>query len=59
MGELLDLNYTIVYQQNKEELLKEVMLCGLAFLGDGVTIHRMPLMIILATTGHDHIYAEQ
>ncbi len=46
--ELLDLNYANIYQQNKEELLKFAQVLGLAFLGDGATIHRMPLMNILA-----------
>jgi hypothetical protein len=47
-GELLDLNYTNVYQQNKEELLKEAKVFGLAFMA---TIHKMPLMNILAMSG--------
>ncbi len=46
-GELLDLNYVNIYQQNKEELLKFAQVFGLAFLGDGAAIHRMPLMNIL------------
>jgi hypothetical protein len=50
-GELLDLNYANIYQQNKEELLKFAQVFGLAFLGDGATIHRMPLMNILAMSG--------
>ena len=47
-GELLDLNYTNVYQQNKEELLKEAKVFGLGFMA---TIHQMPLMNILAMSG--------
>ena len=47
-GELLDLNYTNVYQQNKEELLKEAKVFGLTFMA---TIHKMPLMNILAMSG--------
>jgi hypothetical protein len=50
-GELLDLNYANIYQQNKEELLKFAKVFGLAFLGDGATIHQMPLMNILAISG--------
>ena len=38
-GELLDLNYANIYQQNKAELLKFLKVFGLAFLGDGATIH--------------------
>ncbi len=50
-GELLDLNYANIYQRNKEELLKFAQVFGLAFLGDGATIHRMPPMNILAMSG--------
>ncbi len=38
-GELLDLNYDNIYQQNKEELLKFAQVFGLTFLGDRATIH--------------------
>jgi hypothetical protein len=38
-GERLDLNHANIYQQNKEELLKYSQVFGLAFLGDGATIH--------------------
>ncbi len=37
-----------IYQRNKEDLLKEVKVFGLTLLGDGATIHQMPLMNILA-----------
>jgi hypothetical protein len=47
-GDLLDLNYANVYEQNKADLLKFAKVFGLAFLGDGATIHQMALMIILA-----------
>jgi hypothetical protein len=50
-GDLLDLNFANRYQQYKEDLLKEVKVFGLAFLGDGATIHWMPLMNILAMSG--------
>jgi hypothetical protein len=50
-GELLDLNYDSIYNQNKAELLKFSKLFGLAFLGDGATIHQMALMNILAMSG--------
>ena len=46
-GELLDLNFQTVYNSNKESLLKEAAVFGLAFLGDGATIKRMPLINIL------------
>jgi hypothetical protein len=38
-GELLNLNYANIYQQNKAKLLKFSKVFGLAFLGDGATIH--------------------
>jgi hypothetical protein len=50
-GDLLDLNYANVYKQNKANLLKFAKVFGLAFLGDGATIHRMALMNILAMSG--------
>jgi hypothetical protein len=34
-GDLLDINYTNVYQRNKEKLMKEAKVFGLAFMGDG------------------------
>ena len=50
-GALLDLNFKMTYERNKEELLKEAGTFGLAFMGDGATIHRMPLMNILCMSG--------
>jgi hypothetical protein len=50
-GELLDLNYLNTYERKKAELLMEVKVFGLAFMGDGATIHRMPLLNILAMSG--------
>ncbi len=38
-GELLDLNYANVYEQNKANLLKFAKVFGLSFLGNGKTIH--------------------
>ena len=46
-GALLDLNFKMTYERNKEELLKEAGTFGLVFMGNGATIHRMPLMNIL------------
>ena len=46
-GELLDLNFEIRDNANKEALLKEAKTFGLAFLGDGATVKRMELMNIL------------
>ena len=50
-GELLDFNYQNTYERNKANLLKEVKVFGMAFMGDGATIHCMPLMYILAMSG--------
>ena len=50
-GELLDLNFETRYNANKVALLKEANTFGLAFLGDGATVKRMPLMNILAMSG--------
>ena len=50
-GTLLDLNFKMTYEHNKEELLKKAGTFGLAFMGNGATIHRMPLMNILAMSG--------
>ena len=50
-GELLDVNYENTYSQNKTELLKEAKVFGFEWIGDGATIHKMPLMNILALNG--------
>ena len=50
-GTLLDRNFKMTYERNKEELLKEAGEFGLAFMGDGATIHQMPLMNVLAMSG--------
>ncbi len=38
-GDLLDLNYANVCEQNKADLLKFAKVFGLAFLGNGATFH--------------------
>jgi hypothetical protein len=50
-GELLDVNYENTYSLNKTELLKEAKVFGFALLGNGDTIHKLPLMSILALNG--------
>jgi hypothetical protein len=50
-GELPDVNYENTYSLNKNELLKEAKVFGFAGMGDGATIHKMPLMNILALNG--------
>jgi hypothetical protein len=50
-GELLGVNYENSYSLDKTELLKEAKVFGFAWMGDGATIHKMPLMNILALNG--------
>jgi hypothetical protein len=50
-GELLDLNYNAVYNENKTLLCSEASTFGLSFIGDGATIKRMPLLNILGLCG--------
>ena len=50
-GELLDINYNNISAINKTNLLKESGVFGISVMGDGATIHRMPLMNILAMSG--------
>ncbi len=51
IGELLDVNYENIYSLNKTELMKEAKVFGFAWMGNGATIHKMPLMNILALNG--------
>jgi hypothetical protein len=46
-GELLDLNFQTVYNENKALLCRDASVFGLSFIGDGATIKRMPLLNIL------------
>ena len=50
-GELLDLNYDTCMASNKELLLKEAPTFGMAWIGDGATVKRMPLVNVLAMCG--------
>ena len=50
-GELLDINYDNTYNLNKAELIREARVFGFVWMGDGATIHKMPLMNILALNG--------
>ena len=47
-GDLLDINYETCMNANKTMLLKEAPVFGLAWIGDGATIKRMPLVNVLA-----------
>jgi len=49
--ELLDINYDNTYNLNKVELIREARVFGFAWMGDGTTIHKMPLKNILALSG--------
>jgi hypothetical protein len=46
-GELLDINFANIKEINKTNLLKEAAVFGVVIMGDGATIHRMPLLNIL------------
>jgi hypothetical protein len=50
-GELLDINYEKTYSLKKDELIKEAKVFRFAWMGNGATIHKMPLMNILALNG--------
>ncbi len=50
-GELLNIKYENTYSQNKAELMKEAKVFKFVWMGDGSTIHKMPLMNILALNG--------
>ncbi len=50
-GELLDIKYENTYSLNKAELIKEAKVFGFAWMGDGATILKIPLMNILALNG--------
>ena len=47
-GDLLTKNYKTYKQQNKSLLLKEASVSGIAWMGDGATMARMPLVNVLA-----------
>jgi len=50
-GSLLELNYKSCQHTNKKTLLSDAATFGLVLLGDGATIHRMPLFNCLAMCG--------
>ena len=50
-GPLLALNYKTCFEENKSLILKNADVYGLTWLGDGATIHRMPLLNILTMCG--------
>ena len=50
-GELLNINFENIKEINKTNLLKEAVVFGVVIMGDGATIHRMPLLNILAMSG--------
>jgi hypothetical protein len=50
-GELLDISYENTSSLNKAELIKEAKVFGFAWMGNGATINKMPLMDILALNG--------
>ena len=50
-GALLDLNYKSCQLANKKALLSDAATFGLVLMGNGATIHRMPLINCLAMYG--------
>ena len=53
-GDLLNINFESIKEINKTNLLKEAAVFGIVVMGDGATIHRMPLLNILACLGTLH-----
>lgn len=51
-GTLLDLNYNIYKEKMMTLLQKESDLYGLSYFGDGATVHKSPLLNILASSVH-------
>ena len=43
----MNINYENNYSLNKAELVKETKVFGFVWMGNGATIHKMPLMNIL------------
>ena len=51
-GDLLKLNYQNCQKMNRAQLLASAPMFGLSFLGDGATIHKMPLINVLAMSAN-------
>ncbi len=51
LGELLDINFRSVYNSNKTAIMTKAALFSLSWLGDGVTIKKMPLINMLVMGG--------
>ncbi len=49
---MLDINFQSVYDTNKASILTNASLLGLSWLGDGVTIIKIPLINMLAMCGN-------
>jgi hypothetical protein len=54
-GVLLDITYEHMQDIQKENLLNQVELFGLSLYGDGATIHKMPLLNMLASGVHENV----
>ena len=50
-GDMLSLNHSKIMEKNTEEFLKKVKNFGALAMGDGATVHRMPLVNELWQTG--------
>ncbi len=51
LGELLDINFQSIYNTNKAAIMTKAALFSLSWLGDGVTIKKMPLINMLVMGG--------
>ena len=54
-GVLLDMTYEQMQKQQQERLLLQVETFGLSLYGDGATIHKMPLLNLLASGVHANV----
>ncbi len=45
------MNFKSMYEQNCDRILQKAYMFGLAWIGDGATIKRMPLMNMLVLCG--------
>ena len=50
-GDLLNLNYKNTFSKNKTAIMSQALQFGMVWLGDGATIHKMPLINVICMTG--------
>ena len=51
-GEMLDLAYTTQLERDVTQLMIDADIFGIAFFGDGATIHKCPLVNLFASALH-------